>query len=219
MKKILSVLALTLGLSTYAIADTNIAVYVSVINGKAVISAQSSNGAAMFRISGTAITATNPVAVVPPSSTLVTSQTLGTLRNDYAGYAGFFVTNTSVSSVAVTGLGRWVVSGNSGTHTVYLLQLPAVSVVASVDLNTSGAPVGAYLYGSTNVTLAAGTTYAVMTTETSGGDQFYDSDTSITCSTGNGVFNGPPCYSAYINDTPTVLGTVGYSFGPLNIRY
>ena len=55
-------------------------------------------------------------------------------------------------------LGRWVVSGNSGMHTLTIYDVAAASVIATVVINTSGATPGQYLYGSiTPITLVAAT--------------------------------------------------------------
>lgn len=148
----------------------------------------------------------------------VTNTTMGTSRSDFTGFTGYFVT-VGGSQVSITGLGRWIITGNGQSHTLYLLELPAVTVVASVVVNASGAPPGAYLYGSTNVTLAASTTYALVSSETNGGDQFGDTDTLITVDTSRGLTVGSPCYSAYITDTPSATSSAGHAFGPLNIRF
>jgi len=195
---------------------TNLAVLCTTnAQGKVVLQVRGVAGEAMqWSLAGSVVTATNAGV----AGTLVTSQTLGTLRSDFSGFAGFYVTN-GANATSVTGLGRWTVAGNSQTHTLYLLQLPAVSVAAAVTVNASGATAGAYLWGSTNVTLSPNTTYALVSSETTGGDQFYDTDTTVTCDGSRGLTNGVPCYSAYIGDTPTATSTHGHAFGPLNLRF
>ena len=64
-----------------------------------------------------------------------------TLRNDQSTNVGFQVV-IGASDITVTQLGRWVVSGNSQSHTLYVFN-NSCSVVASVAVNTSGAPAGA----------------------------------------------------------------------------
>ncbi|MFA7345158.1 MAG: DUF4082 domain-containing protein, partial [Terrimicrobiaceae bacterium] len=104
----------------------------------------------------------------------VTGQTLGVLRNDLSAWVGFKFTVGS-SAITVNQLGRWVVSGNSGTHAVRLARVSDGAVLGSVSIATSGAPVGfKYATLATPVTLAANTAYYVMSQETSGGDQWYD---------------------------------------------
>ena len=200
-------------------ADTNLVPFLSIQNGKAVLSIQASNGVGNFRLIGSTVTATNPVETVAVTNEWVTSQTLGTLRSDFTGYAGCYLTNTSASGVNVTHLGRWVVDGNDDMHTLYVLTLPAMTTLCQVTFtNIHGTP-GAFMWGEVSATLAAGTTYALVSTEASGGDQFYDSDTAITCYTTGGITNGLPCYSAYVTDTPTTIGTDGHSFGPVSMKF
>jgi hypothetical protein len=78
------------------------------------------------------------------------------------------------ASKTVTDIGRWVISGNSATHTLKILLASNNSLVASTSVNCSGATAGAYLYGScTPATLAANTAYYLVSDET-GGDSWYD---------------------------------------------
>jgi hypothetical protein len=68
-----------------------------------------------------------------PLTAFVTGQTLGSLRNDFSNWVGFRFTVGS-SNITVGELGRWVVSGNSGTHAVKL-------VLASTGADVSGGSV------------------------------------------------------------------------------
>jgi hypothetical protein len=99
--------------------------------------------------------------------------TFASLRNDYTGNVGMKI--TTVSPCIVTHLGRWIVPGNSAAHAV-VLKNSISGVLGTVSVVTSGAPVGAFLYVAlaTPVVLAAGTDYFLESTETNGGDQFYD---------------------------------------------
>jgi len=151
-----------------------------------------------------------------PLVTAVTS--FGSLRNNYAGWVGFqFVVGDT--PLVVTEVGRWVVSGNNQSHTVKLFNADGTAVPnGSVSVNTSGKPAGQFAYATlaTPVTLAAGTTYALMSQETNGGDQWYDySNTRITlAAAASGVVGAyganPPPY--------TVIGA-GQSYGPVSLRY
>lgn len=119
----------------------------------------------------------------PPTDTpFLTGQTLGTLRNNLTGKVGFEFRPTS--NMTVTQLGRWVVSGNSGSH-VLELRTVTNTLLQSCTVNTSGATSGQYLYGTiTAQSLSGGTNYMVVSNETSSGDQWYDLDTTITTSSG-----------------------------------
>ncbi len=104
----------------------------------------------------------------------VTSYTTTSLRNNFPNYVGGCFT-VGASSVTVTKLGRWVVSGNSGTHTLKLTTASSATAIVSTSVNTSGAGAGAFLYGSVTPTvLSASTQYCVLSLEVDGGDQWYD---------------------------------------------
>ena len=91
---------------------------------------------------------------------------------------------------------------------------------ATVTVATAGKPAGfAYATLTTPVTLAAGTTYAVMSQEVSGGDSWYDyGNTQITLS---GAATGAQAVWAYSSPPPYygAVGGTGKSYGPVNLRY
>jgi hypothetical protein len=147
----------------------------------------------------------------------VTSERLGTLRNDYAGTVGMYFSPTVSSTI--TALGRWVVAGSSQMHTLYLLNGSGF-VLASAMVNCTGASPGQYIYAAVPpIAVSANNRYAVLSSETAGGDKWYDQDTSLTTSslgtaTASGAVNSayPPVGVSYGNS-----GTV--SFGPVNFMY
>jgi hypothetical protein len=118
-----------------------------------------------------------PVGFTYGSSTpFVAGETdLGALRNNFSGWAGFKFTVGS-TGITVNQLGRWVVSGNTGTHTVKLVQVSNGATLGSVSVNTLGATAGAFDFVAlgTSINLSANTAYYILSQETSGGDQFYD---------------------------------------------
>src|SRR5438093_342634 len=100
-----------------------------------------------------------------PDPPIITAQTINVLRNNFDGSLGFKFT-VGASNITVTGLGRWVVSGNSQTHVVRLFDVSGPTQLASASINTSGATAGAYKYGSiTPITLTAAGVYAVLAEE------------------------------------------------------
>lgn len=104
----------------------------------------------------------------------------GTLRNDFTGFLGHVVAVGS-KDIVVTHLGRWVVSGNSGTETVTLIRESDGALIGSVSVGLTGATVGAYAYaalGST-VTLAAGVRYYLVGSATAAGNEFYDNGPAV----------------------------------------
>jgi len=98
------------------------------------------------------------------------------------------------SPVTVTELGRIVAPGNSGIHTVKLVNAGDGTDVAggAVAINMSGGTAGQFQYGSLSspVTLAAGTAYHVVSQENVGGDSWYDWDTEV-ATTEVAADNGP----------------------------
>ncbi len=149
-------------------------------------------------------------------TSFVTGQSLGTLRNNYTGWAGteFTVGSTALS---VSRLGRWVVSGNTGTHSVELVQASNGAVVGSVSVPTSGQAAGFnYAALSTPVTLAANTSYYLLSYETSGQDQWYNADDTISTS---GVATIPNAEYSVNNMVFSTVGNANTSFGPLSFLY
>lgn len=144
--------------------------------------------AQLFAIQGTTLIdeAWFSVNVTPvPNTNFVTSFTPGGSRNDFPGSVGMKIT-VGAKSLNVAALGRWVLSGNSQTHTVKLvavssgLDLPG----GSVTIATAGKPAGAFAYANlaAPVTLSAGQSYYLVSSETAGGDLWYD-DSSVVTST------------------------------------
>jgi len=163
----------------------------------------------------------NEASATPTSVTntgWVTGTTAGTVRNDYSGFVGMKFT-TGASSVTVSQLGRWVVSGNTGSHTVKLtLASTGVDVSGgSVTVNTSGQTAGQYAYVnlSSPITLPASTAYYLSTNETVGGDSWLDSNTTLSTS---GVAS---CNNAEFYASGWVAGnsTANTSFGPVSFAY
>jgi hypothetical protein len=110
------------------------------------------------------------------------------LRSNFTGCVGYQF--TPVVNMRVTAVGRWIDSGNSGTHTVKVLRHASPAFVASASINTSGATAGQHKYASvTPVTLLAGALYTLWTQETNGGDQWQNYPVLLT-STADGIVNG-----------------------------
>jgi len=148
---------------------------------------------------------------------LITNYVPTTLRNDITGHVG--LTFTTVAAITISELGRWVVSGNSQSHTISLVKWSDKSVVASAVVATAGATPGQFLYAAcTPVTLLAATYYAIVSTETSGGDQWYNA------SAGNQVVFTSGTYSGYCYSTSTIPnlvdgGVAARPFGPPDAKY
>ncbi len=159
---------------------------------------------------------------LPPAAAgtpYVTGQVLGSLRNDYSGYLGMQIV-VGANPITVTALGRMMAEGNRGTHTLKLVNASNGTDVAggSVTVGMSGGAVGRFWYGSLSspVTLAAGTTYWVLSQETAGGDNWYGWDTKVS-TTGVAADNavawgtGPGAWYTY--------KVANQAFVPVDLKY
>jgi len=144
----------------------------------------------------------------------ITGQTLGSLRNNFTDRVGFAFTTTV--TITIQALGRWVVSGNNQIHGLYIFDNgnggSYRGVLAVTALDTSTATPGAYAYTNLNspLTLPPGS-YTCVSSETSGGDQWYDNNTTLT-STGVGSVTG-----SAIGGNPN--GGATDSYVPTNFKY
>jgi Big-like domain-containing protein len=147
----------------------------------------------------------------------LTSTPSGTTRNDYGDFVGMAFTVGS-SPLTVSQLGRWVVTGNSQTHIVKIVSANGVDLPgASVSLNLSGATAGKYAYASlpSNITLAAHTTYYLVTQEFVGGDLWYNYG-PVTANSAAGVVTSAVYRSS---GTYQVTNTPATSYGPPNFNF
>lgn len=145
----------------------------------------------------------------------------GNLRNDSAGQ-GMIFTNTTGTTVPITELGRYCVSGNSRTHVIGIYTTSAVSsLAASVTVDASLGTPGTFQYATltTPYEVPAGATIRIISAENL--DQF------------NAQINGPPVVrnqltttdigsitSAFINGSIiSDAGGSSTSMGPVAFRY
>jgi len=159
-------------------------------------------------------------AAASADTTFITSQTLGTLRSNYDGCVGMKIT-VGGSSITVTQLGRWVVSGNSATHTLKILASDG-TVVVSANINTSGLTAAQFNYVViTSTVLSASTSYYIVSTEANGGDQWYNNDTAIThtaaATVPNSAHVATVCNSS--GDTPVDDTGTDLAYVPMSFKY
>ena len=155
----------------------------------------------------------------PTSGTpLITSFISGPLRNNYTGGLGLEFT-VGPAPIAVIALGRFDIAGNTGTHVVKLVNAATGLDVpgGSVTINLAGAPSGQFDYGqlANPVVLAANTSYYLVSSETSGGDQFYDAG-SVT-PTSAATVNSAIVYGANVGYLS--VGPANFGSGPVNLLY
>ena len=154
---------------------------------------------------------------------LVTGQTLTAVHNDQSGWLGMKFT-VGASPITVRELGRWVIAGNTGTHIVKLVDAATSTDVpgGSATVATAGAPAGfKYATLAAPLTLAANTSYCLVSRESAGGDQWYDGACALTYPTGLATVTTPiwsPAGTTYYNGYGAGYGAKT-CYGPLALTY
>ena len=187
-----------------------------VSNGSHALTVVASDGQGHSAVSpGVNVTVNNGGAGL---TAFLTSQTLGPVRNNYTGFVGMAITVGS-TPLSVTSLGRIVVSGNSSSHVVKLVQANGADVPGgSVTWSPAGGTAGQYKYVSlaSPVALLANTTYYLVSQETAGGDFWYDLGPVTT----TGVASIPGATYSDASNKYVVLGAyANYSYVPVNFQY
>jgi uncharacterized OsmC-like protein len=162
------------------------------------------------------VTANFQCGIAPPSS-FVTGYSHKVLRNDFTGWVGMQFT-VGNSALSVSALGRVSVYGNTGTHTVKLVNIDGTDVAGgAVSIPAIGGAAGKVNYTAlaSPVTLQANTAYYLLSQEVDGGDQWYDfaplSTTSAAAVT-NSLFSFAGTVWQRIGDPDT-------SYGPVSFQY
>src|SRR5437764_10683718 len=126
------------------------------------------------------------------------------------------------TDMRVSALGRWVVSGNRGAHTVKLVDASTGADLpgASATVVTAGGPSDRFAYGNLTapVALGANRAYYLVSEEVAGGDTWYDYDTRVqttAAAADTGVVYAYP--GAPTNWVPG--GSAGMAYGPLSLLY
>ncbi len=168
------------------------------------------------------ISATYTISSLPNETAFVTGLGGQGLRSDFDGWIGMKLTIGS-NSLTVTSLGRLCIVGNTGVHTVQLLN--AGSGIAtpggSVQVAMSGCTPGQFtsVSLSTPITLAAGSSFYLATRESAGGDRWYDVGSISTTSdaaVNNSIysFDGANWIATSGPNTSYVPPTFGYLAAP-----
>jgi hypothetical protein len=149
----------------------------------------------------------------------VKSPTLGTVRNNLTSWVGMKFT-VGDQAVTVRSLGRIFRTGNTGTHAVKIVRTSDNTQIGSVSIPMTGGTNNKFKYVNlaTPVTLTANTSYYLVSQETSGADQWYDSNTTI-------VPNGAITVNGRVSSTngTTTWDNTGaianQIYGPVNLIY
>jgi RHS repeat-associated protein len=158
------------------------------------------------------------VTIAASTATFVTGKALAGLRSDSPGWTGFEMT-VGGQAVTVTSLGRYCAPGNSLTHELRVIRSSDNAVVASVNVSMSGCTAGQTKYATlgTAVTLAANTTYRVVSYEV-GSDNFHDwSGLTLTTTAVATVLHG--VYTTDGGLTWGPAGGTGSSYVPVDFQY
>jgi hypothetical protein len=161
----------------------------------------------------------NVSAPPPPSGTsFVTSETLGTVRNDFSGWVGMSFT-VGPNPLTVSYLARLEAAGNSGSHIVKLVNASTGVDVpgGSVTISAAGGTPGLFVYGAlaSPVVLSANTAYYLASQEAVGQDTWYDLDTTVLTTTGGSVTQA----AYYYNTAWHTVSGAGHAYGPSNFAY
>ncbi len=155
--------------------------------------------------------------LLPPSTHFVTSANLGSQRNDFSGWVGMNITIGS-SPVTVTALGRMFATGNTGSHTVKIVNANGQDVTGtSVSVPMSGGTANNFVYANLTapVTLNANTVYYVVSQETLAGDTWANTSSIQTSTVASETL------ALWSPDGATYLtaGSANQAFVPVDFEY
>jgi YD repeat-containing protein len=156
--------------------------------------------------------------IVPPTRGFVTARTLGSVRRDSPGLAGFKFT-TSADPITIDTLGRLCASGNSLPHDLKLIRVADNVTLGTVSVAMSGCTAGEFKYAilPTAVTLAANTDYLIVSHEV-GNDLFHDWTGTWLTTMGVATIKGA-VYTTDGGKSWGVVSTSGNSYVPLDFQY
>ncbi|HYC91989.1 MAG TPA: Ig-like domain-containing protein [Thermoanaerobaculia bacterium] len=156
--------------------------------------------------------------MVATSFPFVTSRTVGSMRADSPGLAGFRIA-VGAQPIAVTALGRLCISGNSLTHDLKLIRAADNVTLATVPLSMSGCSAGQFRYAtlSAPVRLAPGAEYLVVSNEV-GSDLFHDWTNTVLTTAGVATIKHG-IYTTNGGQTWGAAGGTGNSYVPVDFRY
>jgi beta-xylosidase len=127
-------------------------------------------------------TLTLTIYAADANAAFMTAAPLGTLRNNWPGWAGMQIT-VGAQALTVTSLGRIIAAGNTSTHQVKIVNASDGSDVPGGSVTISpGGTSGQFSYAPLTgpLTLSANTIYFIVSHETNGGDFWYDDDAPLT---------------------------------------
>jgi hypothetical protein len=153
------------------------------------------------------------------SSSLIGSYSpVAPARNDFSSWLGLQFTVGS-TPVTLTALGRLNLNGSTGTHTLKLVN-PSDGSDAGVSATValSAATAGQFVYSQlpTPFSLVAGSTYYLVSEETSGGDPWYEWNTLVTPASPLIAITAPVYFSGLYY---AIGSTPNSSYVPVNMMF
>jgi hypothetical protein len=155
-------------------------------------------------------------------TSLIASEVLGAKRNDFGGWVGMGI-RVSAGGLLVKSLGRWFIPGNADMHAMKIVDAATKADVpgsaVTIPVPTTGLTTERFIYTQlpAAVALTPGADYYVISQESTGGDQFYDSAATTVTTTAKVsrvyAVNGD---GATTYTTSPVLGS---SYGPVDLQY
>jgi hypothetical protein len=162
----------------------------------------------------------NEVSVTPTSGLLTSFITNTVLGTPISATGSFGMTiQVGPSPLVVRTVGRAVAPGNSQFHVVRIIDGATGADIpgSAVAINTAGGTVGQFIYGPVagTVTLQPGAVYFIVSEETTGGDQFFNHDTTVETRNvatviGSARTGGPQVFT-------DMAGLIAY--GPVDFQY
>jgi hypothetical protein len=110
----------------------------------------------------------------------ITSVRVGTLHSHFSGWAGMQI-RVSSNPLNLTAVCRYVMTGNTQSHTVELVSNGVVLKGSAASVKTSGVTPGSFACShlASGITLNANTSYLVLSQEIAGGDAWGDYHTVV----------------------------------------
>ena len=150
----------------------------------------------------------------PVLNAAITSEVLGTSRNNFTGSVGFKFLCTNNCHIAA--IGMWVEAGSTQSDCL------AVNSTEEAFLTTSGLPVGFNYVSISPVALVSGNYYIITMQTVNGGDHWYDDNTTIVLNPLVGKMDSSSGAISAIGSCglSTTLQSVGsVSYGPPNFLF
>jgi RHS repeat-associated protein len=176
--------------------------------------AYDSNGNRTARTSQTA-TATGTATSSAPMISM--GSPTAPVRNNFTGWVGAVIRIGS-APVIVSELGRWKLSGSSGTHIVKIVQENQADLPgATTSVNLAGGSVGTFVYSAlpASVVLEPNKIYYLVSSETEGMDSWYDWNQAVTSSGGLSVVS---TVWSYPGGPFSLYGHGSTGFGPVGLK-